>query len=888
METRHFNTRAVSAIVGAVCLAVPPTFTAAATFHSEAVAEHRTLKSEMLRLQEMHHVHFIYDSSLRLCTTYSGPDVTQMPISRALKLLFLPAGIDYSVRHSNIILRQGASIMKPTTHANASLPTFGLSGRITTSDGEPIVNATVFDLDTKYGTTTNAHGHYLLHLHKGAHHVRISSLGCKSDTLLLNIGSNMERDIRLEQSVELHEVVVTEDMNSPLLTTQTGKRTFTQADINNGYALLSSPDLVKTMQRTSGVNAGTDLASGLYVHGGGNDENLFLLDGAPLYQTNHSLGLFSAFNTDVIKNADFYKSGFPARYSGRISSITDVRTRDGNMEHIRGAVSVGLLDGRIQAEGPIVKDRTSFCLSLRRSWLDLLLRPACAIINSRRDDKNTIGYMFHDINAKLTHRLGGGSTLWASLYSGRDSYRIDDKSVWNSNVNDTRNHFAWGNTTFTFGSDLQLSPVLSMQAMLTATHSHSRQEYKEDDYDNVAPQTRRLNYIDSRLNRTQMVDVAVHADFAYAPVRNHRIRFGASAIRHLFRPQTTQLAFYFGDPSTGCDTTDIRSHVNLVSHEATIYAEDEMRLSSRLSANVGTSATFTAVKGRTYAMFDPRLAVKWQVDRHLSAKLSYTHMSQSIHRMASSFLELPTDFWVPTTDEIQPTRSHQFAAGIYAQPASHLSFSLEAYYKRTFHLLQYRNWMGLQPSATTWNHDVADGSGKAYGIEADAAYSRGGTTVRAAYTLSWSRRLFRDIYPGWFDDQFDNRHKIDLSVCHDFSRRISVYAAWTFHSGNHVTMPVGYAIMPTLPGSSNYESDYIFDRPNNFRLPAYHRLDIGANFRHVTRHGREAVWNVSIYNAYCHLNTMYVDVKLNENSQFRSKCKGLIPTIPSVSYTLKF
>ena len=728
----------------------------------------------------------------------------------------------------------------------------------------------------------------MLHLAVGMHRLRVSSVGCASDTLLLQVHRDTEYDIRLATMAELQEVVVTEDLNSPVLTTQTGKRTFTPADINNGFALLSSPDLVKTMQRTSGVNAGVDLASGLYVHGGGNDENLFLLDGTPLYQTNHSLGLFSAFNSDIIKNVDFYKSGFPARYSGRISSITDIRTRDGNMERLHGAFSLGLLDGRMQVEGPIVKGRTSFNLSLRRSWIDVLLRPACALASSGSDtDKDDIGYLFYDFNAKVTHRLAGGSMLWASVYSGRDSYLVDHKDMWNTNTNDTKNRFAWGNTTVTFGSDITLSPTLYMQAMLTATYSHSRQKYHETDYDDIDTRMRRLNYIDMRLNRTQMADIGAHADFTYTPAHGQRLHFGASLTRHQFRPQTTREAFYFGDPATGCDTTDVSSRVNVVSHEATFYAEDEMRLTGRLSANIGASLTFTAVKGRTYTMFDPRLAVKWQMGACASVKLSYTHMSQSIHRMASSFLEMPTDFWVPTTDKIRPTQSHQWAAGVYAQPSPRLTVSVEAYYKHTVHLLQYRNWMGLQPSATNWDRDVADGCGRAYGIEGDAAYTHGGTTVQAAYTLSWSRRLFGDIYPSWYDDQFDNRHKIDISVRHDFSRRLSVYAAWTYHSGNRTTMPVGYAVGPTLPGSS-YNADYIYDRPNNFRLPAYHRLDVGANFRRVTRRGRERVWNVSVYNAYCHLNTMYVDVRLGDNGQFCAKCRGYVPLIPSVSYTLKF
>lgn len=866
---------------------VSPSSKAAPTYREISTAKH-TVLTEMQRLQKQHGIHFVYDSALRLDMPYTGTDLSHLPIDKALNALFGHIGIEYKMHNRNVMLRQTTASLQQTTEIKERKTTFTINGRITDTHGEPIVNATVFDLTSKDGTLSDGRGRYIMHLAEGHHVVRVSSIGCDADTIVVNVHSDISHNFRLKQAVELKEVVVTEDMNSPVLTTQTGKRTFTSKDINNGFALLSSPDLVKTIQRISGVTSGVDFVSGMYVHGGGSDENLFLLDGTPLYQTNHSLGLFSAFNSDIIKNVDFYKSGFPARYSGRVSSITDVRTRDGNMEQVHGTASLGLLDGRIQVEGPISKNRTSFNVSLRRSWIDLLLRPVCAIANKGNDDKYTLGYVFHDFNAKLTHHINNKATIWTSVYSGYDSYRVDDKSMWGDNVNDTENRMTWGNLSGTIGGDFMLSPTMSMASMLTATYSHSRQKYSEEDYEIVDKGGHLRNYLDTRLNSTEMIDVAAHTNFSWQPTDRQHIHFGIAFTRHQFRPQTKRQAFYYGDPQEGCDTTDIRSRVNIVSHEAVVYAEDEMRINKFLSANIGTSFTATMVNGRTYLMLDPRFAFKWQLANSTSFKMSYTHMSQSLHRMASSFLELPTDFWVPTTNEIKPTMSHQIAAGIYTQPSTHLTLSLEAYYKLSSHLLQYRHWMGFQPSAATWNRDVADGKGKSYGMEADATYTTGSTTMSMAYTLSWSKRLFKDIYPTWFDDQFDNRHKINISLSHDFSQRISLYAAWTCHSGNRVTMPVGYTIQPNIPGDNKYSYDYIFDRPNNFSLPAYHRMDIGANFRHTTRHGKEGIWNVSLYNAYCHLNTMYVKVRLDDNNKFQIKSHGYIPIIPSVSYTLKF
>lgn len=707
---------------------VYPSSKAAPTYREISNAK-RTVLTEMQHLQKQHGIHFVYDSALRLDMPYTGTDLSHLPIDKALNALFGHIGIEYKMHNRNVMLRQTTASLQQTTEIKERKTTFTINGRITDTQGEPIVNATVFDITSKDGTLSDGRGRYIMHLAEGHHVVRVSSIGCDADTIVVNMHSDISHNFRLKQAVELKEVVVTEDMNSPVLTTQTGKRTFTSKDINNGFALLSSPDLVKTIQRISGVTSGVDFVSGMYVHGGGSDENLFLLDGTPLYQTNHSLGLFSAFNSDIIKNVDFYKSGFPARYSGRVSSITDVRTRDGNMEQVHGTASLGLLDGRIQVEGPISKNRTSFNVSLRRSWIDLLLRPVCAIANKGNDDKYTLGYMFHDFNAKLTHHINNKATIWTSVYSGYDSYRVDDKSMWGDNVNDTENRMTWGNLSGTIGGDFMLSPTMSMASMLTATYSHSRQKYSEEDYEIVDKGGHLRNYLDTRLNSTEMIDVAAHTNFSWQPTDRQHIHFGIAFTRHQFRPQTKRQAFYYGDPQEGCDTTDIRSRVNIVSHEAVVYAEDEMRINKFLSANIGTSFTATMVNGRTYLMLDPRFAFKWQLANSTSFKMSYTHMSQSLHRMASSFLELPTDFWVPTTNEIKPTMSHQIAAGIYTQPSTHLTLSLEAYYKLSSHLLQYRHWMGFQPSAATWNRDVADGKGKSYGMEADATYTTGSTTM---------------------------------------------------------------------------------------------------------------------------------------------------------------
>lgn len=850
-------------------------------------AQTSSVYSEMLRLQSIHHVHFLYKSDLNLSITYNGRDIKTLTLRQALDEVFRKSGINYSVHGSNILLTQG----QKTVTAKSLIERHVLKGIVRDSLGEPLVNVSIYDKVSHTGTLSNEQGVYTLILTQGVHVLDVSWFGQRQKNFSINIKKDTRHDFVIKGSMELGEVVVSRDLNSPLNTTQTGKLTLRPEDINTEFSLLSSPDLVKTLQRTSGVAQGTELSSGLLVHGGSPDENLFLLDGTPIYQVNHSLGLFSAFNADIIKNVDFYKSGFPARYSGRVSSITDVRTRDGSMTEHHGSFSLGLIDGRLQFEGPIKKGKTSYNIALRRSWIDLLLLPTYAIINHSKNDgsKFRFTYAFHDFNAKVTHLLSRNNKLWLSLYSGMDNYGIKDEDAWYDYQTTTDNKFRWGNLNATLAGDFQLSNRLSNSTSFIASYSYTNQSMSEDDIYFPEPEIRLRNSLDIRHNKTKMLDLGIKTDFTFFPHPKHTFRFGGAFTKHWFYPQTVTQSFYFGDPNEHVDTTDVSGHTRLSSVEAQLYTEDDIVLNRWINANVGTSFTFYHVSDKTFHSFDPRLSIRWHPVTPLTFKISYTHMSQSIHRIASTFLDIPSDFWVPSTAVIPPVRSHQVAAGIYTQVSPEFTFSLEGYLKSTDNLLQYRHWMGLQPPAAFWEQNVTQGRGKAYGIEMEARYRTRRLTAQMAYTLSWSKRKFPELYDGWFYDQFDNRHRLNTTIRYTMTKKISVYAALTLKSGNRVSFPTAPAVNPRMPeDDGEQEPTYIYGKPNNLSLPLYHRLDLGFNFKHTTRKGHEAIWNVSVYNAYCHLNTMYAKVKQANDGSITAKAKGYIPIIPSVSYTIKF
>ena len=658
--------------------------------------------------------------------------------------------------------------------------------------------------------------------------------------------------------------------------------------------MLSSPDVVKTLQRVSGVAEGVELASGLYVHGGNNDENLFLIDGTPLYQVNHTLGLFSSFNADVVKNVDFYKSGFPARYGGRLSSVVDVRTNDGDMQRTHGSYRIGLLDGSFQLEGPIRRGRTSYNIGLRRSWLDLITKPAFAIANrKKKEEKINVDYFFHDLNAKVTHVFNERSKAYLSIYSGTDALKSKDDDTWGStSVNKCRDvietKFSWGNFNAALNWNYLFSPKLFANFTAIYTHNRARFNSTDDDRTYVDDKLTNVNHLEHGY-RSTINDIGYRVAFDFRPAPQHHLRFGTDYTLHGFSPQTRTTFNYFGEEERG-DTIRTSSKNRHTAHEFNAYAEDEFMLNHMLTFNAGANLSFFSIGRKKFFRLDPRAAMKLQISHNMSMKASYTMMTQFVHKISNSYLDLPTDYWVPTTERLKPMHSQQATVGFYAQPNRHWLLSLEGYYKWTKHILQYSSWIGLEPPAESWDKNVMTGQGRYYGAELDARFQTSKLTLEGSYTLSWNKRKYEDFYPEWYFDKFDNRHKINLSAQLHLGKKVVAYAAWTYHTGNRMTLPTQYAYPPNVPDGRGIDRtpEFFYEKPNNISLPAYHRLDVGCDFHHTTKHGKERIWNVSLYNAYCHLNPLYVSVKVNNDGHFRTKTHGYIPIIPSCSYTIRF
>ncbi len=703
----------------------------------------------------------------------------------------------------------------------------------------------------------------------------------------------MELNIYLTPSSELEQIVVYGSRpETGIKATQMGAIDVSLDAMKKTPALFGEADIIKTLQMLPGVQAGTEGTSGIHVRGGGPDENLILLDGVPLYNIDHLMGFFSVFTPEAIKKVTLFKGSFPARFGGRLSSVIDIRTNDGDMQKYHGTISVGILSARMQLEGPIVKERTSFHISGRRSYLDLLARPFMP-------DDDKFGYYFYDVNAKVNHRFNDRNRLFLSIYNGRDNIYSEFKDEYNGYTSHDRLETGWGN----FMTALKWNSRLSPQLFTNTTVAYT--EYKFDTKANWLEQYSKdklTKEYDSRY-KSGIRDWTYKFDVDYHPSPRHHIKTGTGYLYHSFRPEVETSRIKTNENNTITeDKYQNPGNSQTFAHEVYLYAEDNFDVTTRLSLNAGFHLSLFNVTSTTYTSVQPRFSARYQLNTHTSFKASYTKMAQYTHLLSSYQLALPTDLWVPTTANIKPMRAHQWSAGAYNTRVKGWEFSVESYYKTMHNVLEYKDGASFLGSSQNWEEKVEMGSGRSMGIEFMAEKKSGNTTGWLAYTLAKSDRKFSEegINEGrCFPYKYDRRHHLNATLNHAFSDRIDIGATWEFYTGGTTTLPEEITFIPNPTESDNnwnssvITADYVESR-NNYRLPPSHRLNIGINFHKKKKYGIRT-WNFSIYNIYNAMNPtfMYRDNEYelhgdNYKSKTVLKKVTILPFIPSISYTYKF
>jgi outer membrane receptor for ferrienterochelin and colicin len=772
------------------------------------------------------------------------------------------------------------------------------------SSGEKLLGANVYNNKTYSGTVSNNYGFYSLTQPAGDISITYSFVGYQQVTVSFQLQSDTVINIVMTPSIELEEVEIRADaIEQHLESTQMSVNRLSMKTIKKLPVMFGEADILKSIQLLPGVQSGAEGTSGIYVRGGGPDENLILLDGVPVYNAQHLFGFFSVFNPDAINTVTLIKGGFPARYGGRLSSVLDIRMKEGNTKEFHGEGSVGLIAAKLTLEGPVVKDKSSFIISARRTYIDLLAKPFVSLYQSiqKSNSKFNGGYYFYDLTGKINYTFSEKSRIYLSAYMGndkayaKDKYNNDEKELTDEDSFKLR----WGNIT----TALRWNYIFNKKLFANTRVSYSRYKllvgeeyaYKESGYS----EKYKFEY------GSGIDDVAAAVDFDYIPTVNHYIRFGASYIYHTFNPGVNAYSSKEKDQTneTVVDTT--YGNKPIYANEIDAYVEDDFSIGRRVKINLGAHASGFYVKKKFYYSIQPRGAVRILASEKLSLKASYAMMQQYLHLLTNSSVGMPTDIWVPVTDSIKPMESQQVAAGAVYNLNDMFEISLEGYYKWMDDLITYKPGASYLSADNTWQEMVTTGNGWSYGGELLIRKDQGKLTGWIGYTLSWSWRLFEEVSPEKFPYHYDRRHDVSIVAMYQLNDKIDFSATWVYGTGNAVTLPYDkYLILDdynNLPGSGGNDGEIPYlqylnsvEERNNYHTPAYHRLDLNVNFHKKKKWG-ERSWSVGIYNAYFRQNCFFVYIDYDyehappgEEAKKVLKQVSLFPGIPYVSYNFKF
>lgn len=791
--------------------------------------------------------------------------------------------------HQTIMLRGLLSLLMSWLSwslAAQSPERYTLSGHvIDASSRETLIGATIFAPELEQGVYTNAHGFFSLTLTKPITQLRVSYVGYETQTIAISSTESRTLSVALVPGSVLEAVVVEADRRS-LRQPLAGAVEVPVHIIKTTPALLGENDLMKSLQLLPGVQGGSDGSAGIHVRGGGPDENLIILDGVPVYNVDHLFGFFSVFTPEAVKKVDLYKGSFPARYGGRLSSVVDVRTNDGNLQKYKGAIGIGLLSAKAQVEGPIVRDRTSFNISARRSYLDVLMAPAVAALS---DGNTTGGYYFYDLNAKVQHRFSDRDRLYLSFYRGLDKFYTTGKESHSDQITKWDAAIQWGNTIGSLRWNHVFSPRLYSD--VTLAYTDYRFGIRTDQEISSRDQGRQSLgvYYNSGIR-----DLSAYWNLHYFASPTLELRFGMDYINHRFRPEAYGTKAEGGDVPAESALAAINKATRYIdAHDAATYVESRWHLGRRALLNLGLRASLFAVDGKNYVSIQPRADFDFRIGERLSAQLAYAHMEQNVHLLTSATLTLPTDLWVPTTGHIRPMTSDQLSVGAKYDLGRGWSVVADAYLKLMDNVLEYKDGASFIGNSTSWEHKVEMGLGRAYGVELMLMKQTGRTTGWIGYTLARSERRFPDgtINRGaWFPYKYDRRHHVNIVLTHQLTRRMDVSASWEMYTGG--TFTLGAEMQHIVNPDHGYASttSYIPER-NNYRMPMTHRLNLSMNYNRFHKSGARSIWNLSVFNAYNAMNPSFIfpeGISGANHPGGRLIKLTILPLIPSISYTYKF
>jgi hypothetical protein len=743
------------------------------------------------------------------------------------------------------------------------------------SNGETVIGASV-KADSAGGTITNDYGFYSLTIPEGTYTLEVTSLGMHPQYFDVALTKDTTINLSLDdESQKLNEVTITESTGGRSLSSaQTSVERLTTKEIANIPVLFGEKDVLKAIQLLPGIKSAGDGNSGMFVRGGAADQNMILLDEAPVYNASHLLGFFSTFNSDAVKDITVYKGGMPAQYGGRLSSVLDIRMNDGNNQDFDVSGGVGLISAKLNVEGPIQKDKSSFLITGRRTYADMFLKLS--------DEYKDNSLYFYDVNAKVNYILGEKDRLYVSGYFGKDKLGASFGEGQGFGLD-------WGNATAT----LRWNHIFSNKLFSNTSFIFSNYKYK------ISIKTGAYDFNIF----SQIQDFNLKEELQWYLNNKNTIKVGFNSIHHTIRPGEVTS----GDEST-LTTTKLQRRYSL---ENAVYATNNWKALDNLNVSYGLRLSAFTILGKgdfynidgagqvidtmsynsgqvvkTYLNLEPRISASWQFNSNSSVKASYVRNTQNLHLISNSTSSSPTDKWLASTNLIKPEISDQVSVGYYKNIGANGNYELtvEAYYKTMQNQIDYRDGANVYTSNNAIESELLFGKGRSYGIEFLMKKKVGRLSGWLSYTLSKTERQINGINNNdWYNARQDRTHDIAIVASYQLSKKWNLSANWVYYTGDAITFPAGkYQI--------DGETVYYYTQRNAYRMPSYHRLDLGATckLKETKKWSHELAF--SLYNAYGRENAYTIIFRDNKDDPTKTEAVkiALFKFIPSISYNFKF
>ncbi|NOZ34184.1 MAG: TonB-dependent receptor [Chlorobi bacterium] len=762
-----------------------------------------------------------------------------------------------------------------TLNISVFAQTITIKGTVSEAEtGEVVINAIINTDDGKYGTLTNTYGFYSLTIPSDTKKLHYNSIGYSEKIIDLTNLKIHTINVELSENInELGEVTITgEAADKNIKTAETGVNAISPKDTKIIPVIFGEQDILKTIQLLPGIKPAGEGNSGFYVRGGGADENLILLDEAPVYNASHLMGFFSVFNSDAVKNVKIYKGTAPAQYGGRLSSVLDIQMNEGNLKHFTANGGIGLISSRLTVETPIIKDKASLIISGRRTYADLFLAFA-----PKEEQRNSTLY-FYDLNSKANWKINNNNRVYLSGYFGRDVFIFSDIMSMN-----------WGNVTGT----ARWNHIFNEKLFLNTSVIYSKYDYQIGIGLLADSGKVKLN--------SAIKDFHVKEDFQYFHNSKNLFRFGLSSIYHTFLPGEV-------DASEVSFLNDI-SVENKYAFENAVYVSHEIEILDNLKAVYGLRLSAFCVLGpstvyefdnrqqpidsvlytknesiKTYKNFEPRFSLNYIINKQNSVKAAYTRNAQYVHLLSNSTSSTPADIWYPATKIVPPGTADLYSVGYYKNISNNMfETSIELYYKDLHNVIDYRNGANVMVNKYL-EAELVFGKGWSYGTEVYLKKQKGKLTGWISYTWSKTERKFDEINNGLaFSARHDRTHDFSITAIYKLNKRFSFAATWVYYTGDAVTFPSGRYIIDGHIVS-------LYTERNGYRMPEYHRADVSITYYNKKKKHWESNWNLSAYNVYARKNAYQITFRpINKNSsQFEAVRLALFSIIPSVSYSFSF